>query len=561
VAPIETEIRRFLADANPEVLCIRGSWGVGKTFAWKKFLKAALNDDLVALDTYSYVSLFGVSSIRDAKRSIFENQVSLSLAESPSATTIGRKLSQVLGMGRRGLKGVLQSLPLTRNAAEELANAAFGLVHDQIVCLDDLERLGQGLRVKDVLGLVSYLREEKNCKVALLLNREQMSDDDKKAFEEQLEKVVDVELEFAPTPAESVAIGLSEDFPLRAELERAIIALSIANIRTIKRIERMTLNALRIVEGLHDNVRKQVILTVAVGTWAKHQPTEAPPLDYIRRYNAYSAAWDEQKDGADPQKKVWSSILQNTGYALSDDLDICLIDGIEAGYFDADGIRSAAAKVDTDHIQSERGTAYTKAWRLYHNSFQKNDDAVLDAMFDAVRHEPEAINPSNMSASIKLFREMGRDAQASEMVKIYVDAHGDDRNFFDLSRYPFEGDVTDPELRKAFADKYDSFKDNRDPIEVILECARRSGWNRDDEALLSRLTVDDFVDLFEELDGEDTPSIVKMAMRMGIPSTTEGKSVGGNAIDALRKIAERSPLNKRRVESYGLRFETEATQD
>jgi hypothetical protein len=552
VAPIESEIRRFLADPNPEVLCIRGSWGVGKTFAWKKFLKAALTENSIALDGYSYVSLFGVSSIRDAKRAIFENQISLGLAESPSATTVGKNLSRVLGIGRRGLKAVFQALPFTRNAAEELANAAFGLVQNQIVCLDDLERLGQGLRVKDVLGLVSYLREEKNCKVALLLNREQMSDEDKKAFEEQLEKVVDVEIEFAPTPTESVAIGLSEDFPLRAELEKVIVALSIANIRTIKRIERVTLSALRIVEDLHDNVRKQVVLTVAISTWAKHQPTDAPPLDYIRRYNAYSAAWDEQKEGADPQKKAWSNTLQTTGYALSDDLDICLIDGVEAGHFDPEGIRSAAAKVDTDHVQSERGTAYTSAWRLYHNSFQKNDDTVLDAMFEAVRHEPQAINPSNMSASIKLFRETGRDAQASEMVKLYIDAHSDDRNFFDLSRYPFEGDVTDAELRNAFADKYASFKDERDPIKVILECARRSGWNKDDEELLAKLTVDDFVSMFDRLDDEDTPSIVKWVLRMGIPSTTEGKSVGGNAADALRKIAASSPLNERRVRGYGV---------
>src|SRR5947209_5706161 len=93
MAPIEAEIRRFLADGIPEVLCIRGDWGVGKTYAWKKFLKDALAKRDVKLNTYSYGSLFGLSSIRDLRRAIFENQVTLSLAESPSATTLARNLS------------------------------------------------------------------------------------------------------------------------------------------------------------------------------------------------------------------------------------------------------------------------------------------------------------------------------------------------------------------------------------------------------------------------------------------------------------------------------------
>lgn len=552
MAPIESEIRRFLADANPEVLCIRGKWGVGKTYAWKNYLQAALADSAVALKTYSYVSLFGISSVREAKRAIFENQVMLGLSESPSATTIGRNISKLQGVTRRGLHGALTMMPFVANAAEELANAAFALVHDQLICLDDLERLGRGLRVKDILGLVSFLKEEKTCKVVLLLNRQEMSEEDKRDFEEQLEKVVDVELEFAPTPVECTRIGLSEEFPQRAELERIIVALGIANIRTIKRIERMAAQALKIVHGLHENVLKQVVQTVAIGTWAKHQPGEAPSLDYIKRYNAYSAAWDEQQPGADPQKKVWNETLQKTGYTNSDELDLSLLDGVEAGYFDADGVREAAAKVDADHAQSGRGSAYSQSWRLYHNSLHTNDDAVLDAMFEAVKREPDAINPSNINASIQLFRELGRNEQASEMVRVYVDAHEGNRNFFDLSRYPWEGDIRDEELRAAFAAKYEAFEDKRNPAEVLLECARRSGWNREDEELLGKLTRDDFVTIFQNLDGEDTPTIIKMALGMGIASTTPEKTVAENAIDALRIIAATSPLNERRVEGFGV---------
>ncbi len=57
---VTNEIVKFLGRKNPEVLCIRGKWGVGKTYAWTKRLKDALAAQAVALPRYSYVSLFGI---------------------------------------------------------------------------------------------------------------------------------------------------------------------------------------------------------------------------------------------------------------------------------------------------------------------------------------------------------------------------------------------------------------------------------------------------------------------------------------------------------------------
>jgi hypothetical protein len=44
------EIERFLVRAEPDVLCISGKWGVGKIFAWKKYLLEARDkNDGIAL--------------------------------------------------------------------------------------------------------------------------------------------------------------------------------------------------------------------------------------------------------------------------------------------------------------------------------------------------------------------------------------------------------------------------------------------------------------------------------------------------------------------------------
>ena len=68
IALVEKEIARFLASTEPEVLCLRGKWGVGKTYSWNAFLRQAKDKGEIALKSYSYVSLFGVELSGPAKK-------------------------------------------------------------------------------------------------------------------------------------------------------------------------------------------------------------------------------------------------------------------------------------------------------------------------------------------------------------------------------------------------------------------------------------------------------------------------------------------------------------
>jgi hypothetical protein len=75
---VKEEIGKFLAHQEPEVLCIRGKWGVGKTYTWAKELETAQRTNAVKLPRYSYVSLFGVNSLEELKFAVFENVITLS---------------------------------------------------------------------------------------------------------------------------------------------------------------------------------------------------------------------------------------------------------------------------------------------------------------------------------------------------------------------------------------------------------------------------------------------------------------------------------------------------
>ena len=71
---LKREVLRFLASDKPEVLCIRGKWGVGKSYSWEAFLaQAKATKGGIALGKYAYIPLFGVQSLDQLKNALFEN--------------------------------------------------------------------------------------------------------------------------------------------------------------------------------------------------------------------------------------------------------------------------------------------------------------------------------------------------------------------------------------------------------------------------------------------------------------------------------------------------------
>jgi hypothetical protein len=116
-------------------------------------------------------------------------------------------LASAEGLGRK-VTWFLQQIPMVKNYVGGVGPAWFLLVRGTIVCIDDLERRGKGLSIRDILGLASHLKERRQCKVFLVLNDEAL-EEDKKEFDTYYEKVVDTSLRFAPSPQECAEIALA----------------------------------------------------------------------------------------------------------------------------------------------------------------------------------------------------------------------------------------------------------------------------------------------------------------------------------------------------------------
>ena len=72
---IKQQIRNFLTTSRPEVLAIKGRWGVGKTYTWDSHIEEFKSN--CELKSYSYVSLFGISSIDALKQSTLLNTIDI----------------------------------------------------------------------------------------------------------------------------------------------------------------------------------------------------------------------------------------------------------------------------------------------------------------------------------------------------------------------------------------------------------------------------------------------------------------------------------------------------
>lgn len=172
VKKVEEICRDFLRSSDPQVIAIKGDWGVGKTHMWDNIITKAKSDSDISLDYYSYVSLFGVEDINSLKHSIFENTLrGDSIGSQVNIETFKENADSVMNtLGRRGAR-FLKVVPLTSRYSSFIEACAYLSVKKTIICIDDLERRGSNLCIRDVLGLVSHLKEKKVVKLCFCLTK------------------------------------------------------------------------------------------------------------------------------------------------------------------------------------------------------------------------------------------------------------------------------------------------------------------------------------------------------------------------------------------------------
>ena len=553
IVAVRTEISKFLGRSVPEVLCIRGKWGVGKTHLWRQEYVAAKSARQISLPHYSYVSLFGVNSLDELKLAVFENAQSTALNEDKSTLqSIDALMSERAGW-RAKLK-YLEKIPgLSKILFSDLiASVAFLRTDHRLICIDDLERRGAKLDIRDVLGLISYLREERNCKIALILNDEQLGPDTQD-FGTNLEKVVDISLLVEPNPEDSVRIAIPDTDDLSRDVAERCITLGITNIRVIRRALRLVRDAQKALANYDEDVFKAALPSIVLFSWSNDQPDEAPPLSFLRAISPFLFRFDDLKEKElTPDEARWTALLESYGYMHTDELDVVLMKAVCNGHFDPEQTSDAFRAAHERALAAKANGSFGDSWRPYHDSFQNDADAVLDGIFQSFMNNYKYISPNNLNNTVVLFKELGRDEQAKQMIAHYVASRTDGPNLFDLSDDPFGHSGIDPDVQTAFATKLTSVAMPMDIDTILL--AKRNSWGEQEMAALASAPVDEYVRVFKSHSGVKFRLIMANALQyVGVGHTDPRmKQISDKSQAALRLIGAESPINARRVRRYGV---------
>jgi hypothetical protein len=551
---IEDQIRIFLASADPEVICIIGRWGVGKTYAWKKLLREAAESGQIALKSYSYVSLFGVNSLEQAKLSVFENQVHVSAAPDglPKTEWLVEKVKAAVksSSGKKTARMVLE-VPFLSRFTGSLGPMWFAIVKETIVCIDDIERRGSSLSIRDVLGLVSLLKEQKQCKVVLVLNDDALTKADQEEFQRYFEKTVDTAYRFAPSPEESTRIALKTAVPTNKQLAEHCITLGISNIRVIKKIERAIQKLQPLLNGFDGEVTRVAVHSLTMLGWSIYEPGIAPSLEYIQRLEQYRFTGSERETIPDDEA-AWNALLEAYRFTHMDQFDKALLDGIQKGYFDPALIATHGAELNANVINKRQDTDFAAGWEMFHDSFSDNQNETLDIIQAAFFRNVQNISPLNLNGTVTLFKELGRPEVATRMIEHYVSHRASDRKALDLNRYPFRSEIHDPDIIAAFQKTVASVPEDRNPEEVLL--SMRTGWSEDDLAIVAALQPDDFYAFFKNSKGDRLRHLISAALQFDriTGASPAMKEISARARQALERIGRESPINARRVKKYGI---------
>jgi hypothetical protein len=545
---IQGEIARFLKSSEPEVLCVNGEWGIGKTFLWQRELNKAIQSNSVGLKSYSYASLFGISSLEALKMAIFEN--STPVTQSDNVVRKGVFAGWQIVKRNRGLA---TAAPF--GVGKFLENAGplyFSIVRNQIICVDDLERRGGNLSVGDVLGLISFLKEQRKCKIILLLNDQALPTADSAELSNYFEKVVDSNMRFNPDAVDSVRIALTGSDEISKQLGEKCVGLGISNIRVIKKIERVVREVIFTLAGYDPLVLSQAIQSLALLGWATWQPNLAPSLPYLKAKRGLDSV--ANKEATDPKAASWNALLEQYGFGYMDEFDWELLKVIENGYLDPVQISQKAIALDAKIKAARKDGSFENAWRAYHDSFADNQDDVLNSIYAAFRSSIQTITPMNFDATVRLFREFGRSEQAVEMFKFYLDNRVADADFWNLEGSSFGSEVQDPMIRAAFAEKFASLHTPTDPIDALVHLGTMDSWSNEIFGAVTRLSAADFVDIFKRVTGKKLRHVINGALKFDRISnaTPEQREVTKRAKEALKAIGGESELNARRVSKYGI---------
>jgi hypothetical protein len=568
---LEKSLQAFFS-GEAKVLVIKGDWGVGKTYFWENYISKRIESRDLSQLAYSYISLFGNSSLDDVRKRVFHNAKAISSDEEVDeafeyefneSSSLFDKIPWVKeGVSKAQSKAPFinwfsknsQNIPFVSKFSGMISSLEYSLVKNYIVCIDDMERKGKGLTVKEVMGLVDELAQRKACKVVLIFNESSFdNDEDIIQFESYREKVVDIEINHNPTCKENLACIFPEDYNRYPVLEGVVNNLNIKNIRVLRKIKWTFAQFDKFINGRDNRIVDEFIVHATLLCWSYYIRDNDLTFELLKEYlssNSWLSYLMDKKKEIPPGEKKYRALASSMNLSCSV-FDSYITFFLENGYVQEDGLGKTVAEFEEKVLVDSVSSRLRDVWDIYSESFSDNLDEFKKSLVDILNKEMPRLGLSDFSSAIDILEEFGEDI--TDFVNRYVDTHAeslssiDSRHSWDLGR--FKCLLLKEKIEELHAPSKDHNIDD-----ISKKIAVNKGWNPEDIVFLYSLTKDDYIKWMK-----GNPKDLVTKVRSGLLTFRNLQSSGSdqdkytniaeNVIGALKEIASESELNKYRVRS------------
>jgi hypothetical protein len=548
---IDEELSSFILREDEYVLCLSGKWGVGKTYAWKDAMQKHPSPANSRYQGYSYVSLFGIESLQGLRSAIYENRKGPDLTADDQINKAFRALNKLY---RQALSNV-HKIPFSKNYVPDVSSILFATVRNITICFDDLERMSRSLDIVEVLGLVNFLKEERNCKVLIILNEEALLDKADQ-FKRYFEKVIDQNIVFDPTSQECASIAVIGNTGVDVLVRQYCEQLTIRNIRVIKKISSFSKNIESALQGHDKNVLQLSIKSAVIIGWCTYEKDIAPSLGYLKnRLQRTLYGTPKQKQPSTPEEDRWFQTFSKYGFTGFDELDTLIESGLKQGFLDKPALKSFGMAADEFSERQRRRSAWETMMFEFHNRATTDTLDFVQRLISACREASSALNHGEIDGTMGLLTSMGFASQAEQVLQVYLLAHDRSDPKLNINDHFSLGHLSS-RFKSTLADYYVPRVVGQGIIEIL-----ESGEGFTDEQLdkLSSCSSQDYYDAFSSYSGDNFGTIVRRALEMDLRQRPEIVSM---TTDALIRLAQSSALMRERIGTYGIKPEnTEPPSD
>jgi len=555
---VKQALELFATAADNQAIVLKGPWGTGKTHLWNQVVKE--KKEKFFHEHYAYVSLFGLNSLGDLKRSIFDSTVSKSIADTEvTVQGLVSNLDTLKENAKNWAKvGSGHITSIFRNVGPTVDSLQFASVTKTLICIDDFERKGSSLSDRDVLGLISLLVETKKCRVLLILNDKTLKADAE--FFSFNEKVFNFELVFNPTPAECASLvfnaGNQADKALAANSEK----LGINNIRLLHKISLFQKILKPYTDVWKEAINKQAFHTLPLAVLAIYGSAISKinldlltSLDY-RRISVF------EKSQGDPDKLAQAEIdegitfITEYGFGVCDDFDLAIINLVKNGFADSEHINAIIQALDVKIKFDEDYAVYKQAWAKCGDSFDLNDAEIFETFQNALGVCLVHLSVAKLDYVSQIYEVLGKEDVFRKHVDTYFE-HAKANGFID-----FDEDFHSGELSPYIAFKINDFNESIQVQKYLSDIFSirpdMGSFDEDEIMLLSAFSADEYYSFFKSLRGESIPEIIKKILKQGSTQSfgedmyNVNSRIMVHSFEAIKRIADESPLNAHRVRHF-----------